>query len=155
MVDLSVSCFPVAAVPDLCCVAAPATPLHPTQGTPTHMAPEQLLRGHISKASDVYAYGILLWELLTGQRPFAGVPLLLLPHEVAREGLRPAWPPGLPDNAGYAALRRLAEDCWVAEPGKRWVGGFGGRLGGTHRVARAKRVWCGYVDLGKSRLGKD
>lgn len=32
----------------------------------THMAPETLMNGKISRASDVFAYGILLWELYTG-----------------------------------------------------------------------------------------
>lgn len=36
------------------------------------MAPELLLEGRASKASDVYAFGILLWELATGQRAFHG-----------------------------------------------------------------------------------
>jgi serine/threonine protein kinase len=36
------------------------------------MAPELLLTGRASPASDVYAYGILLWELSTGQRALAG-----------------------------------------------------------------------------------
>ena len=29
--------------------------------------------GHISKASDIYAYGIVLWEMLTGQQPYKGL----------------------------------------------------------------------------------
>lgn len=41
-------------------------------GTLTHMAPELLLHGRASKASDVYAFGILLWELVTGLRAFQG-----------------------------------------------------------------------------------
>ena len=49
------------------------------RGTPTHMSPELLLLGHISKASDVYAFGILLWEMLVGARPYAAIPLPLLP----------------------------------------------------------------------------
>jgi serine/threonine protein kinase len=32
------------------------------------MAPETLMSGQISRASDVYAYGIMLWELYTGAR---------------------------------------------------------------------------------------
>jgi serine/threonine protein kinase len=43
------------------------------QGTLTHMAPELLLHGRASKASDVYAFGILLWELVTGLRAFQGM----------------------------------------------------------------------------------
>jgi serine/threonine protein kinase len=36
------------------------------------MAPELLMHGQGSKACDVYSYGILLWELATGGRAFAG-----------------------------------------------------------------------------------
>jgi serine/threonine protein kinase len=46
------------------------------------MAPELLLHGHASKASDVYAYGILLWEMLTGGRAFKGYPVALLAYQV-------------------------------------------------------------------------
>jgi serine/threonine protein kinase len=35
-------------------------------------APEVLMHGRCSRASDVYAYGILLWELATNSKPFAG-----------------------------------------------------------------------------------
>ncbi|KAI8469179.1 MAG: kinase-like domain-containing protein [Monoraphidium minutum] len=76
-------------------------------GTVTHMAPELLLVGRASKASDVYSYGILLWELLTGQRAFAGLPAPLLCIKVVRDHWRPAWPPGV-----AAPLRALAEACW-------------------------------------------
>jgi hypothetical protein len=42
------------------------------QGTMSHMAPEALLQGRISKAGDVYAYGITLWELFTGGQAYQG-----------------------------------------------------------------------------------
>ncbi|KAF6240407.1 kinase-like domain-containing protein [Scenedesmus sp. NREL 46B-D3] len=87
------------------------------RGTPTHMSPELFLSGHVSKASDVYALGILLFEMLTGQRAYAGVPIPLLPHEVARQGLRPTWPANLPP--GCRDLQRLAEACWAQQPQDR------------------------------------
>lgn len=43
-------------------------------GTITHMAPEVIMKGYVSKAADVYAFAITLWELLTGKVPFADVP---------------------------------------------------------------------------------
>jgi serine/threonine protein kinase len=42
------------------------------QGTMSHMAPEALLHGRISKAGDVYAFGISLWELFTGGQAYQG-----------------------------------------------------------------------------------
>ncbi|HEX8298853.1 MAG TPA: serine/threonine-protein kinase [Rubricoccaceae bacterium] len=39
--------------------------------TPTYAAPEQLRRGEITTASDVYALGVMLYELVAGQRPYS------------------------------------------------------------------------------------
>ena len=39
-------------------------------GTPGYMAPEQLLGGHVDERSDIFAFGILLYELLAGVHPF-------------------------------------------------------------------------------------
>jgi len=69
------------------------------------------MAGHVSKASDVYAYGILLYEIITGCRAYAGVPIPLLPHEVAMQGLRPEWPKNIPLES--EGLRQLAQACWA------------------------------------------
>jgi serine/threonine protein kinase len=82
------------------------------------MAPELLLHGRASKASDVYAYGILLWEMLTGQRAFKGSPIALLAHRVAKKGARPEWPT---DAAVCPMLKALAESCWAQNAALRWV----------------------------------
>ncbi|GLC33042.1 hypothetical protein PLESTB_000377300 [Pleodorina starrii] len=84
------------------------------QGTLTHMAPELLLHGRMSKAVDVYAFGVTLWELFTGGHAFQGVPRALLGHQIAQERRRPAFPPFAPE-----AYVRLAEDCWAHRPEDR------------------------------------
>ncbi|KAG2440276.1 hypothetical protein HXX76_004388 [Chlamydomonas incerta] len=84
------------------------------QGTLSHMAPELLLHGHISKHCDTFAFGILLFELFSGERAHRGVPRALLPHAVALRGLRPVLPPHTPPD-----YRALAERCWQSEPRQR------------------------------------
>ncbi|GLC33295.1 hypothetical protein PLESTB_000349600 [Pleodorina starrii] len=84
------------------------------QGTLTHMAPEVLLHGQMSKAADVYAFGITLWEMFTGGLPYQGVPGALLGHLISREGKRPTFPPGTP-----AGFRELAERCWHRDVAQR------------------------------------
>ncbi len=42
-------------------------------GTVTHMPPEVLLNGEVSKATDVYSFGVMLWEMLTTARAWQGM----------------------------------------------------------------------------------
>ncbi|MEL6901359.1 MAG: serine/threonine-protein kinase [Cyanobacteria bacterium J06606_4] len=52
-----------------------AEPYHASKdiGSPTYAAPERFA-GHLTAASDLYAVGVMLYELLLGIRPFAGLP---------------------------------------------------------------------------------
>lgn len=54
-----------------------------TYGTVTHMPPELLLEGKLSKSADVYAYGVLLFELCTADRPWGGLRQAEVLHKVA------------------------------------------------------------------------
>ncbi|KXZ45700.1 hypothetical protein GPECTOR_51g685 [Gonium pectorale] len=84
------------------------------QGSLTHMAPEVMLQGHVSRAADVYAFGITMWEIFTGGHPYRGTPGALLGHQTASEGRRPLFPPGTP-----LRYRNLAERCWAHDAAAR------------------------------------
>jgi serine/threonine protein kinase len=52
-------------------------------GSPAYMAPEQSY-GEYSYNSDLYAVGVILYELVTGERPFSGMPKELLAGHLSR-----------------------------------------------------------------------
>ncbi|HYO69956.1 MAG TPA: tetratricopeptide repeat protein, partial [Archangium sp.] len=64
--------FGLARLEEEAAVVAPGAHGTRLAGTPAYMAPEQLEGGPITPATDLYALGILLFELLTGTRPFQG-----------------------------------------------------------------------------------
>lgn len=83
-------------------------------GTLSWMAPEALLDSKYTKESDVYSYGMVLWEIVSGQQPFQELqaPIKIMGRII--EGDRPAMPPHT--DPGYAAIVRR---CWDWQPHAR------------------------------------
>lgn len=82
-------------------------------GTPAYMAYEQLTRGPIGPWTDLYALGVLAFELLTGKRPYGGSDV----QETLALKLEPGFDPwsrvardGFPDALRELVARTLAHD---------------------------------------------
>jgi tRNA A-37 threonylcarbamoyl transferase component Bud32 len=81
-------------------------------GSPAYMAPEQAMGGAVGPATDLYALGIVLHELLGGETPFAGSTVLGVLHRHLYEPPRPlrGLRPELPASLEALVLRLLAKD---------------------------------------------
>uniref|UniRef100_A0A671DZE5 Mitogen-activated protein kinase kinase kinase n=1 Tax=Rhinolophus ferrumequinum TaxID=59479 RepID=A0A671DZE5_RHIFE len=66
-------------------------------GTYAWMAPEVIRASMFSKGSDVWSYGVLLWELLTGEVPFRGIDGLAVAYGVAMNKLALPIPSTCPE----------------------------------------------------------
>ncbi|MFI5807486.1 protein kinase [Streptomyces sp. NPDC051561] len=81
-------------------------------GTPAYMAPEQAMGGAVGPYTDVYALGVLLHELLTGDVPFAGTTALGILHRHLYEPPLPIRQgrPEVPEPLEALVLDLLAKD---------------------------------------------
>jgi hypothetical protein len=91
-------------------------------GTPAYAAPEQL-RGDktVDGRADVYALGVILYECVTGRRPFVGANVVELGEAVLRGRLRPPREllPALPEALDAIVVRALARERDQRTPSAR------------------------------------
>jgi tRNA A-37 threonylcarbamoyl transferase component Bud32 len=70
--------------------------------------------GHYSEKVDVFCFALVVWEMLTGEIPFADLDGPQAAAQVAYAGLRPAIP-----SVCHPAFRDLIQQCWVDDPKTR------------------------------------
>uniref|UniRef100_A0A8C3SP24 Mitogen-activated protein kinase kinase kinase n=1 Tax=Chelydra serpentina TaxID=8475 RepID=A0A8C3SP24_CHESE len=80
-------------------------------GTYAWMAPEVIKSSVFSKGSDIWSYGVLLWELLTGEVPYRGIDGLAVAYGVAVNKLTLPIPSTCPEP-----FAKLMKECWEQDP---------------------------------------
>jgi serine/threonine-protein kinase len=89
-------------------------------GTPSYMSPEQLSGKHVDGRSDLFSLGVMLYELLTGTRPFRGDSMATLMFQIANEphpDIR-EHAPDLPES-----ISTLINQCLTKDPEARIANG--------------------------------
>jgi serine/threonine-protein kinase len=118
---------------DLGFVAPTGTRFEERTGTPSYMAPEQIRGGELTPATDIYACGVILYELFTGKLPFgtgAQKPARATgPHEaqggafvLSHHLSTPARPPREIAPEVPAAIERIILRCLEKDPAARFQG---------------------------------
>ncbi len=82
-------------------------------GTPVYMSPEQITGGKATPATDVFAVGAVLYELLTGCKPFDSQTLQGLFYKILTEKPKPIREamPGLPSALDHIVEKAMAKDA--------------------------------------------
>ncbi len=125
-------------------------------GTLHYMAPEQLEGGEADARSDIFAFGAMLYEMITGLRAFEGksqaslIAAILEREPRSITELKPTTPP---------ALDRVLKKCLAKDPNSRWqsardlvdelrwIAEGGSKVSAASVIARKSRIpaWSGWV----------
>jgi len=100
--------------------AAQHTRIGDVLGTPQYMSPEQANGDKLDGRSDLFSTGIVLYQMLTGRRPFRGDSLVAVATRIANEDPPPITKqrPDVP-----ASLRRVVDRCLAKQPSNRFQTG--------------------------------
>jgi eukaryotic-like serine/threonine-protein kinase len=86
-------------------------------GTPAYMSPEQVHGGPVTPASDVFALGVMLYELLTGERPYRGKSMPQLIRSLERDV---PVAPSVRNPSVPRAFDGVVSVCIARDPSRRY-----------------------------------
>jgi serine/threonine-protein kinase len=81
-------------------------------GSPNYMSPEQIKGKKVDGRTDIFSLGVLFFELLAGEKPFTGVNITALMHNITSQPPPPiqSLVPGIPEGCVKVLERALAKD---------------------------------------------
>lgn len=83
-------------------------------GTPAYAAPEVLRNSAYSVSADVYSFAMVLWELITRQALYPGIPPFQIIFTVGTQGTRPTLPASC-----HPGIAKIIQECWAEDPSSR------------------------------------
>ncbi|KAG2431581.1 hypothetical protein HXX76_009595 [Chlamydomonas incerta] len=92
---------------------------HPEAGSPAYLPPEcfDVTNNTLTHKVDVYAFGVLLWAMLTGQEPWKNHSMVSVAYNVHMGRRLPLE--DIDDSRCPPKLHKLVEQCWDVEPRRR------------------------------------
>lgn len=89
-----------------------------TLGTPAYMSPEQAVGDEVDARSDIFSFGVVLYQMLTGSLPFRGRTTLTLLRQIVHDEPPPlsTLEPRLPSS-----LSAIVDRCLAKEPDARYA----------------------------------
>ena len=91
---------------------------HRVMGTPGYMSPEQILGRELDGRSDIFSLGVVLYRMVTGEKPFKAATVQSLMDEILHR--RPDSVSSLNARAS-GALERVIERCLAKQPSARYA----------------------------------